>query len=202
MSGWEILFIGVALSMDAFAVGITDGMAEPRMRGWKVFMIAFVFTLFQFGMPLLGYFLGAAFTELVEKIAPYLSFALLFVLGGKMIFDCIKEKTARKKECRLRSFLIAEKEPIGAGRLFVQAVATSLDALAVGVTLLAAETGAGLPASVWGCALVIGAVTFSLSVIAVNTGKKTGGKFSDDAGLLGGAILIIIGIKILLEGII
>lgn len=201
MSELEIVFIGIALSMDAFAVGMTDGMVEPKMRTLKVLAIAFAFALFQFGMPLLGYFLGAAFTELVEKIAPYLSFALLLVLGAKMIFDCGKEKIERKKECALRPFLIADTNPLGAGKLFVQAVATSLDALAVGVTLLAAETGAGLPAQVWLCALVIGAVTFSLSVIAVSVGKRAGDKFSDEAGLLGGVILISIGLKILLEGV-
>lgn len=201
MSEPEILFIGTALSMDAFAVGMTNGMVEPKMRTLKALAIAFAFAFFQFGMPLLGYFLGTAFTDLVEKIAPYLSFALLLLLGAKMIFDCVKEEREKKKECTLRPFLIAQKNPLGIGKLLVQAVATSLDALAVGVTLLAAETGAGLPASVWLCALVIGAVTFSLSVIAVSVGKKTGDKFSDGAGFLGGVILIAIGLKILLEGI-
>lgn len=201
MSELEIVFIGIALSMDAFAVGMTNGMVEPKMRTFKVLAIAFAFAFFQFGMPLLGYFLGAAFTELVEKIAPYLSFGLLLLLGGKMIFDCAKEKAEKKRESALRPYLLAQANPLGAGKLLVQAVATSLDALAVGVTLLAAETGAGLPASVWLCAFVIGAVTFSLSVIAVSIGKKAGDKFSDDAGLLGGVILISIGLKILLEGV-
>lgn len=202
MSEWEIVFIGIALSMDAFAVGMTDGMTEPKMRGVKVLAIALAFALFQFGMPLLGYFLGAAFTEFVGKIAPYLSFTLLLALGAKMIFDCAKEKTEQKKQPALRPFLIADAKPLGLLKLLVQAVATSLDALAVGVTLLAAETGAGLPASVWLCALVIGAGTFSLSIIAVSVGKRAGDKFSDDAGFLGGVILIGIGLKILLEGII
>ncbi|MDE6676562.1 MAG: manganese efflux pump MntP family protein [Clostridia bacterium] len=201
MEIWEILLIGVALSLDAFAVGITDGMVEPNMRTRKALAVAFCFGLFQFGMPLIGYYLGTALTGLVQKIAPYLSFGLLLLLGAKMIFDCVTEKSERKKEGLLRPCLVASRNALSAGELLMQGIATSLDALAVGVTLLAAETGVGIPFPVWGCALVIGAVTFSLSVVAVSVGKRAGDKFADDAGLLGGVILIGVGLKILLEGI-
>ena len=195
MEIWEIVTIGVGLSMDAFAVGMTDGMAEPRMRILKIFLIAGAFGLFQFLMPVLGYYLGSVFTSLVKRIAPWLSFAILAFLGGKMIFDFIMEHRKKGEDS-------PPAHPTGAAKLLVQAVATSIDALAVGVTLLAAETSQGLPFHVTLCALVIGAITFSLSVAAVLIGRKAGDKFSDKAQLLGGVILVAIGLKILIEGLI
>ena len=196
MEIWEIILIGVALSMDAVAVGATNGMTEPKMKWGKLLLIAATFGLFQFGMPVIGYYFGYAFSSLVEKIAPWLSFALLAFIGGKMIADCAIELHKKRKGEE-----VAERKPLGAGKLLLQGVATSLDALAVGVTLLAAETTKGLPIHAVLCALVIGAITFSLVVPAVLLGKKVGGKFADKAGFLGGAVLIAIGIKILIEGL-
>lgn len=209
MSVWEIILIGIALSMDAVAVGMTNGMVEPKMRIWKMLCVAGIYALFQFLMPVLGYYCGYAFSSLVEKIAPWLSFALLGFIGGKMIFDFVKDVVESKKgvEERAEEASVLEKNPIsekklGAGKLLVQAVATSIDALAVGVTLLAAETTEGLPFHVTLCALLIGAVTFTLSYSAVYAGKRIGNKFADKAALLGGLILVAIGLKILIEGLI
>ena len=196
MQLYEILLIGVALSMDAFAVGMTNGMTEPKMRLYKMLCVAGMFALFQFLMPVVGYYCGYAFSSLVAKIAPYLSFALLAFIGGKMIFDFFRELRAAKRETA-----VYIQKPLGAGKLLVQALATSMDALAVGVTLLAAETTKGLPMHVTLCALIIGAVTFALSLLAVFLGKKIGDRFARQAGLLGGVILLAIGIKILIEGI-
>lgn len=198
MAVWEILLIGVALSMDAVAVGMTNGMVEPKMKLAKSAGIAGMFAFFQFLMPVLGYYCGFAFSALVEKIAPWLSFALLAFLGGKMAVDFVRETLAAKKEAATPVYT---QKPLGAGKLFVQAVATSIDALAVGVTLLAAETTEGLPFHVVFCALLIGAVTFLLSFAAVFLGKKAGDRFAGRATLLGGIILIAIGVKILLEGL-
>lgn len=197
MEIWEILVIGAALAMDAVAVSLTNGMCEPRMRILKMLAIAGAFALFQFFMPVVGYYCGYAFSSFVEQIAPWLSFALLAFIGGKMIFDSVCEMV-KKRKGMLES---APKKPLGAGKLLVQAVATSLDALAVGVTLLAVDTTQGLPFHAVLCALVIGAVTFALSLPAVVIGKKAGDAFSDKAELFGGAVLIAIGLKILLEGI-
>ena len=196
MGIWEIFLIGVALAMDAVAVSLTDGMIEPRMRAGKMLCIAGAFAFFQFGMPLLGYGLGYALAELIEQIAPYLSFALLFFIGGKMVFDGIEEN-------KHAEFFdpIPKKHETGAGKLLAQAVATSIDAFAVGVTFLAVETEVGLPVSALLCCTVIGIVTFVLSLPAVGLGRKVGNKFSDKAELLGGVILIFLGVKILLEGI-
>lgn len=196
MQLYELLLIAVALSMDAFAVGMTNGMTEPKMRLPKMFLVAGAYALFQFLMPLLGYYCSYAFSSLVAKIAPWLSFALLAFIGGKMILDFFLD---RRK--RLRGEEPAPAGPLGAGKLLLQALATSIDALAVGVTLLAEETSVGLPMHVALCALVIGLVTLLLSLLAVFLGKKIGDRFSDKAGLFGGTILLAIGIKILIEGI-
>lgn len=197
MEIWEILVIGVALAMDAVAVSLTNGMCEPRMRIAKMLAIAGAFALFQFLMPVVGYYCSYAFSSLVEEIAPWLSFALLAFIGGKMIFDSAFEMAKKRKG----NFAPAPKKPLGAGKLLVQAVATSLDALAVGVTLLAADTTKGLPIHAVLCALIIGAVTFALSLPAVAIGKKAGDAFSDKAEIAGGVVLVAIGLKILLEGI-
>ncbi len=196
MQLYEILLIGIALSMDAFAVGMTNGMTEPKMRLYKMLLVAGAYALFQFLMPVVGYYCGYAFSAFMGKIAPWLSFALLAFIGGKMIFDFFRERRAQKRETP-----VYVQKPLGAGKLLMQAVATSIDALAVGVTFLAEEASVGLPMHVVFCALVIGAITFALSLLAVVLGKKIGDKFSDKAALLGGAILIAIGLKILFEAV-
>ncbi len=233
MSVWEIILIGVALSMDAVAVGMTNGMIEPKMRVFKMLLIAGAYGFFQFFMPVLGYYCGYAFSSFVEKIAPWLSFALLGFIGGKMIFDfvknLVKSKKAKKEQiaeptaeataeiasepaeataeialeptAEAVAAPAAQGKKLGAGKLLLQALATSIDALAVGVTLLAAETTEGLPFHVTLCALLIGAATFILSFAAVFAGKKIGNRFADKAGLLGGMILVGIGLKILIEGL-
>ena len=192
MSILDVILIGIALSMDAFAVSLSNGMAEPKMNYRKMLLIAGAFGLFQFLMPLLGYGCSYAFASLVEKIAPWLSFALLAFLGGKMIFDFFLERRAKKRGEEKSE----ERTRLTLGKLLVQAVATS-----IGVTLLAAETAEGLPVNIFLCALTIGAITFSLSMIAVFAGGKVGDAFSDKATLLGGLILIGIGLKILIEGL-
>ncbi len=184
--------------MDAVAVGMTNGMTEPDMRIGKMFCVAGAYALFQFLMPVLGYYCGYAFSSLVEKIAPWLSFALLAFIGGKMIFDFVKETLEKRRG----EPAAPAAHPLGVAKLFLQAVATSIDALAVGVTLLAEETAAGLPMHVTLCSLVIGGITFVLAACAVALGKRVGDRFSDKAGLLGGIILLAIGIKILIEGLI
>ncbi len=186
---WEILTLGVGLSMDASAVGMTNGMVEPKMKVGKVCLIAFFYALFQFIMPILGYYCASAFSSVVAKIAPWLSFALLAFIGGKMIFDSFKKEEK-------------QTEPVKLGKLCVQAIATSIDALAVGVTLLARETTVGLPCNIWLCSLIIGATTFCFAITAVYIGKAVGDMLADKAELIGGVILVAIGLKILIESLI
>ena len=195
MDVWEVFLIGAALALDAVAVGMTDGMTEPRMRPAKSFAVAATFGLFQFAMPVLGYYCGYAFSSLVREIAPYLSFALLALLGGKMLVCGVKELRGEQKR------RVSAKKTLTAGKLFLQAVATSLDALAVGVTFLALDSASALPFHAALCALVVGVVTFLMSLAAVETGRRMGSVLSEGTEALGGGVLMLIGLKILLEGV-
>ena len=194
MSVFEIILLGAALAMDAVAVGMTNGMTEPKMKFKKVLETAGAFGLFQFFMPIVGYCAGAALSRYVTAVAPMLSFLILVFLGGKMILGCIKEM----REHQLR---FGKKREGGSLKLLLQALATSIDALAVGITLLALEGAGTLALAPLYSALVIGAVTFALSLAAVLIGKKAGALISDKAEILGGVVLIFIGVKILLESV-
>ncbi len=194
MEIWDIFMLGVALSMDAFAAGLTDGMRETKMCPDKLLLIAATFGFMQFAMPLAGYLFGGLFAAVVERIAPWLSFALLAFIGGKSVVEFLSERNKP-------SLAGLGRKPVRHGEIAVQGLATSLDALAVGVTFLAAETSKSLPMSVFWCSAIIGCTTFLLSCAAVLFGKKIGDRFADNAKLLGGIVLILIGFKILLEGL-
>ena len=208
MTGLEIVLIGMALAMDACAVAMTDGMTDSKMPLWKVLRIGVFFGFFQFAMPVIGYFITGliadAFLDTFEDISAWISFALLAFLGGKMLFECISEKIKEKRE---------KDETAGAGtcscsacqpqtgvwKLTVQAIATSIDALAVGVTLQMAAIQQDLALGVWGATAVIGVVTLGLAIGAVYIGKLVGNKLADKAGIVGGLVLLGIGLKILIE---
>ena len=190
MSIFDILLLGAALSMDAAAVGMANGMAEPKMGFRKTLLIALFYGVFQALMPLLGYWGSSVFSSLVARIAPYLSFILLGFLGGKILFDAATEEGDR---------YLYKHSKLGLGALTAQAVATSIDALAVGVSLMAQEAAGALPMGVPLCTLIIGVTTFVLSLAAVQVGKLMGDKFSVGAEKLGGLVLILIGIKLLFE---
>ena len=192
MSVLEIFILGAALSMDAFAVGMTNGMSEPKMKYKKVAFIAFAYGFFQFLMPLAGYYGSAALSDLLGKIAPWLSFGLLAFLGGKTVIDCTSGENSR---------FLSDRKTLGAGRLLAQSVATSIDALAAGVAFRAQEMGAGLPFHAALCSLVVGAVTFFLSFAAVCAGRTAGGRLAEKAELAGGLVLVALGVKLLIEGV-
>ena len=205
---WEILLLAVALSMDACAVAMTNGMCDVKMPFKKVLLIGLFFGAFQMVMPIIGYYISGivadVFLETFEKISAWISFALLAFLGGKMLFEAITEMAKAKKgegevcACPIEK----DKKRPWILQLTLQAVATSIDALAVGVTLqMAAISEVGLALGVWGATGVIGGVTCGLSIAAVYIGKKMGNKLADKAGLLGGIVLLAIGIKLLIEGL-
>lgn len=216
MSVWEIVLLSVALAMDACAVAMTNGMSNPKMSRGKALLIGVFFGFFQFLMPLIGYFITGiiadAFLSTFEAISAWISFALLAFLGIKMLIEGIRE-SAENKNCECKQMdgactktneIIGEKEPdtLSFGKLFMQAIATSIDALAVGVSLqMAAISPAGLAMGVWGATGCIGAITLALSFGAVFIGKLIGDKLADKAEILGGIVLFAIGVKILLEGI-
>lgn len=206
MGFWEILLLGIALSMDACAVGMTNGMTDTKMSFKRALLIALFFGFFQFLMPLIGYFVTGivanAFLETFEKISAWISFILLAFLGGKMILDCALAHRAAKKQPETPTDECTCREPLTAPKLCAQAVATSIDALAVGVTLqMAAISGGGLLLGAFGSTAVIGCTTFLLSIAAVYLGKAIGNKLADKASFFGGLVLIGIGVKLLIEGL-
>ncbi len=204
MGFFEVLFTGMALSMDACAVGMTNGMTESKMPLKKVLLIALFFGFFQALMPLIGYFITGimtgAFQETFEKISSWISFILLAFLGGKMIWEFVKGCTCREiKTANGETAVVCERpnQTLTVGKLCVQAIATSIDALAIGVVMQLE----GLVLGVWVSTLIIGITTFGLSILAVYIGKMVGDKLADKAGLCGGIVLVAIGLKILLEGL-
>ena len=215
MGFFGTLVYAVGLSMDACAVGMTNGMTDVKMPAKRALLIGLFFGFFQFLMPVIGYFItgviASAFLEIFKKTSAWISFGLLAFLGGKMLYEGICEwiesknpSTAGCEDCETLGACTLlpkkeEKNTLPFGKLFMQAIATSIDALAVGVTLQTlAMSEAGLALGVWGATALIGVVTFALSVGAVYIGKALGGKLTDKAEILGGTVLIAIGLKILL----
>lgn len=182
----EIFLIGIGLSMDAFAVAVCKGLAMPdRVNKKSAALIALYFGAFQAIMPTLGWLLGSQFARYVTKLAPWIAFVLLAWIGGNMI----RESRSKDEEEESSSAAVTHKE------LFVLAIATSIDALAVGVTFSMVT----LAVSVGVAVTVIGCTTFVLSLAGVYVGNVFGAKYKSRAEFVGGAILILIGVKILLE---
>lgn len=179
MSITEILLIGIALSMDAFAVSAVSGMSIKNITHREILLLAVAFGGFQGIMPLTGYYTGNVFAVFMNTWASYIACALLVLVGGKMIWDTVREDAEALSAITLKLVLI-------------QAVATSIDALAVGVGMAAAGN-----VNIWQAAALIAATTFCLTIIAVKVGQCLGAALAEKAGLLGGVILIVIGIKML-----
>lgn len=187
----EVLLTGVGLSMDAAAVGMTNGLNEPKMRLTKILLIALFFGVFQGVMPLIGYFAGTLFAEAVASIAPYVALVLLGFIGGKMIYEALKK--SKEEEETVKNLSV--------GALTAQAIATSIDALAVGISLLALNGIGALKVNIFAACAIIAACTFVISLAAVFIGKKFGAVLADKAELIGGIILVAIGLKIFIEGV-
>ncbi len=184
MGFFELFLIAVGLSMDAFAVSICKGLKMQRFNVRHAGVIALAFGGFQALMPVIGWFLGKQFESYITGIDHWIAFALLAVIGGKMAVESFKkEEEASSKE----------NEKLDVKELLVLAVATSIDALAVGITF------AFLQVSIVPAVSLIGVITFVLSAVGVFIGHKFGAKFKSKAELAGGIILILIGLKILLE---
>ncbi|MCM1298260.1 MAG: manganese efflux pump MntP family protein [Firmicutes bacterium] len=186
----ELFLIAVGLSMDAFAVSIGNGLSMKKENPKAALAIAFSFGLFQAVMPTAGYFLGSAFEEVIREFDHYIALVFLGFIGGKMIYDGIKELKAKKSgaEEEDKSFKLSF------GALMIQAVATSIDALIVGVSF------AALPdVNIWAAVTLIGITTFAISLIGVFFGKKFGQLLGSRAEILGGIILVGIGLKVFIE---
>lgn len=175
--------LGIGLAMDAFSVSLANGLNEPRMKPGKMCGIAGMFAFFQALMPMTGWLCIhtiVQYFQAFEKLIPWIALALLGYIGGKMLYEGIKNKDGE-----------IEKPAVGFGALVVQGIATSIDALSVGFTIADYNVFDALKT-----ALVIAAVTFVICVAGVAIGKKVGTKIAGKASILGGAILVFIGLEI------
>lgn len=178
----ELFILAVGLSMDAFAVSICKGLAMKK-ASWKAQLCCGAwFGGFQALMPLIGYFLGTLFIDAISAIDHWVAFGLLVIIGVNMLREALgsEEETA--------------DADLSVKTMFIMAVATSIDALAVGISLAMAGV-----ANIWLAVLLIGATTFVLSAIGVKMGNVFGSRYEKKAEIVGGVILILLGVKILLE---
>lgn len=182
----ELLLIGVGLSMDAFAVSICQGISMTKIKWGNALTVGLYFGGFQALMPFTGWMLGSQFAGRIQQYDHWVAFVLLLLIGGNMIREALSGEEDE-----------AEDAAIGAGldhkKLFLMAIATSIDALAVGVTFAFLDT-AILPAIG-----IIGTTTFFISVAGVAVGCWFGARYKKRAEITGGVILVLLGVKILLE---
>lgn len=181
MGSFEITLIGIGLAMDALAVSVCKGLSMRKMNWKNAIIIALYFGIFQAVMPVIGYQLGTAFNGFVESVDHWVAFLLLSIIGGNMIKDSFDDEEDKRNE------------NVDIKTMLLLAIATSIDALAVGITFAFFKTNISLAVT------IIGIITFVLSIIGVKIGNRFGDKFQNKAELTGGIILIIIGLKILLE---
>ena len=180
----EVLLIGIGLSMDAFAVAMCKGLNMRKINYKHATIIALFFGGFQALMPLVGWALGKQFESYITSIDHWIAFVLLAFIGGNMIRESMNDSDDDKKE---------NLEKLDIKELFMLAIATSIDALAVGITF------AFLQVNIIEAIGIIGITTFILSVLAVIIGNKFGSKYGKKAELFGGIVLVLIAVKIVLE---
>lgn len=184
MGVFTLFLIALGLSMDAFAVSISDGLCYPQAGRKQAFLTALVFGVFQAGMPMIGYFAGRTFAGAISSLDHWIALVLLGFIGGKMLIEAIRE-LREPESCPARKFSFQ--------LLLMQGVATSIDALAVGVSF------AVMDVNIFYAAGFIGVTTFLCSFVGFFLGRIFGGRWGQKAEILGGLILIGIGLKIFIE---
>jgi putative Mn2+ efflux pump MntP len=181
----SIIMIAFALAMDAFAVSVSSGFCIKKLHIKHALKISLSFGLFQAIMPVIGWFAGFKLKEFIQGVDHWIAFILLFIIGCKMIWES-RGFPGDEKDC----------EEIGNSQLFILSIATSLDALAVGITL------PFLNISIITAPLIIGMITFILCFVGIYLGNRFGHLFEKKMEVAGGIVLILIGLKILLQGLI
>jgi putative Mn2+ efflux pump MntP len=181
----ELLLIAAGLSMDAFAVSICKGLGMKKVNLKVAFVLALFFGGFQALMPLIGWALGSQFLWLISPIDHWIAFVLLAVIGGKMLWEALHDEEGEDDG--------KPADKIDLGEFFILAVATSIDALAVGISF------AALAVDIVPSILIIGVVTFCFTIAGVFVGNFFGSRYEKPASIVGGVVLILIGLKILLE---
>ncbi len=185
MSLFDIFLLAVGLCMDSFAVSLTSGVLLTPFKTNRIVKIATFMALFQGGMPVIGWLLGVSFQSYIESYDHWIAFALLLFLGSKMIYEGIPRRGEEEKPCCF--------DPANTRTLIGLSVATSIDALAVGIMFAISKVAIVTPA------IIIAMVTFAASFIGVHVGHRFGRHIHHFAEILGGIILIGIGVKILIE---
>ena len=181
MGAIEILLISIGLAMDAFAVSVCKGLAMKKMSWKKAIIIGLYFGIFQAVMPVIGYFLGTTFERFITYVDHWVAFILLVGIGINMVKEAFdKESENRNDNVDMKTMLVLS-------------IATSIDALAIGITFACLKIHIVMPV------ITIGLITFIISVIGVKIGNQFGDKYGKKAEIMGGVILILLGIKIVLE---
>jgi putative Mn2+ efflux pump MntP len=186
-----IILLGIGLAMDCFAISLTAGICSNKLLFSQRLKMATLFGLFQAIMPVIGFLAGKGFARQIESIDHWLAFAILLFIGGKMIYGDLKPEKEKKEDCGKKT-----KNMFQWSALLSLAIATSIDALATGLIFVPLEN------TIWKAVLIIGLCSFLFSIIGSYLGTYCSGRFRFRAELLGGIILIIIGIKILIEHLI
>lgn len=185
MTIYALILLSVGLAMDAFSVAVCKGLSMKKIDYRGGIITALFFGGFQAVMPLIGYFLGAMFTSYISRFSHWVGFVLLAFIGGKMVWEAVREG----EENGDTEYSLNIKE------LLVLSIATSIDALAVGIVFATEKTNIALSVT------LIGIITFLLSFAGIIIGNKFGSKYETKAEIAGGIVLILIGVKILLEGL-
>ena len=193
------IILGIGLAMDAFSVSLANGLNEPKMARCRMLLMAGTFAVFQFVMPVIGWYcvhnLAEKFVSF-QKYIPWLALVLLLYIGGKMLVEGLRDMREISGEIgdagvSAKAETAASKENVKLAALAMQGIATSIDALSVGFTISNYDSIAAILSS-----LIIGIVTLVICLVGLALGKKFGTNLAGKAGILGGSILILIGIKI------
>jgi len=203
MNFYVILLTAIGLAMDAFAVSVSSGIAACRIRSREIIKMALLFGLFQAAMPVIGFFLATSFRGYIEKLDHWIAFLMLAGIGGRMLYESLKDILHSRKGDAADATCDISKTPeeqeaadraiFGMRRLLFLAVATSIDALAVGISFAVLDT------DIWMSAATIGVVCVIFSALGGSLGRRLGTMFGKAAEILGGLILIGIGVRILIE---
>jgi putative Mn2+ efflux pump MntP len=188
-----LLLLALGLAMDATAVSIASALAAPRVRARDALLLSFLFGLFQALMPVIGWAVGARFASAIASWDHWLAFVLLAGIGAKMLHEAYTHHHPGEGDSRKAGEAPTERNPFHSGRLVVMAFATSIDALAAGVTLPTLNVHIAMAAA------IIGAVTFVLCLLGVSVGRRFGESLEGKLDVVGGLVLIGLGIKTLLE---
>ncbi|MCL2819714.1 MAG: manganese efflux pump MntP family protein [Oscillospiraceae bacterium] len=194
MNIFVLFALAIGLSMDAFAVSVCIGLSMKKVMLRNAILVGLYFGFFQAAMPLIGYIAGSQFADMITAFDHWIAFCLLAFLGGKMIYSSFKKEEPMENEESMENEEPIKKEAsLGPKKMLPLAIATSIDALAVGISF------AFLQVNILSAVLLIGITTFILSAAGVKIGSIFGIKFKSKAELLGGIILILIGTNILLD---